>query len=169
MSSLLPLHIDDDISFSERRETTRPIIKNFVPQNLTVGAGTAVHIQCLIDRQSNMTLPFIKLVKYIEISAGNDETTSFNITEKLQKESRRINKRGKISPYVNENYEVVKDRDSVIVMETMSLERSSSVHYVIDHVDVADSAVYSCIAFNDAGFSKETIYLHVIPRRCSSG
>ena len=163
------MHSNDGISFSEKKETTKPVIQSFIPQNLTVVTGKAVHMQCFIDRQLNMTQPFIKLIKYIKFSAETNETKSWNITEKLQKELTRIIKRGKISPYTDKNYEVIKGRYSVTVMETLSFERSFSVNYVIDHVDMVDNAVYSCIAFNDAGFSKETIYLHVIQRKCSSG
>ena len=105
----------------------------------------------------------MKLVKYIKIAVGFNQTKDVNSTERVDAEVARIMKRKLVNPYMKKLYDVMKDGDFVTILETLNIERSLSVHYVIDHVEMTDDAVFSCIAFNEAGFSKETINLHIIP------
>jgi len=147
----------------EKKEIVKPKIKRFIPQNLTASIGSTVHLQCLAEKQYNEPLPYMKLVKYIKIAVGFNQTKDVNSTERVDAEVARIKKRKLVNPYMKKLYDVMKDGDFVTILETLNIERSLSVHYVIDHVEMTDDAVFSCIAFNEAGFSKETINLHIIP------
>ena len=124
-----------------------------------------MHLQCLAEKQYSETLPFMKLVKYIKIAVGVNQTKDANSTERVDAELARIKKRKLFNPYMKKLYDVINDGQLVTILETLNIERSLSVHYIIDHVEMTDDAVFSCIAFNEAGFSKETIYLHIIPRK----
>ena len=121
----------------------------------------------MADSQFNDTLPFMKLIKYIKVSARTMNVTTMEMKEQLQRELKRIDRKGRVSPYVNRNYDVMKDGDSFTILETVKLTRSLSVDYIIDHVTMADDAIFSCAVFNEVGFSRETISLHVIPRKSS--
>ena len=126
-------------------------------------------MHCIAEGPFNDTLPFIKLGKYTKISTGSNTTKGLNVTEKLDMEISRMKKRESIGRYMCKNYEIIKDGDAVSILETIKLERSVLVEHVLDHIRMDDDAEYSCVAFNDVGFSKETLYLHVTPRKFFEG
>lgn len=151
--------------FLEKKDPSKPKIKGFLPQNLTIVAGKPVRLQCFAEAHFNDTPPFIKIVRYGKVSIPTNSTKAVNLTEKLNEEINRVIKRRNFIPYLNRNYEIKRDGNSIGILETMKLDRSIAVEYAMERVELGDDAVYSCIAFNEVGYSKETTYLHVIPRK----
>lgn len=150
--------------FLEKKEPSKPKILEFSPRNLSVIVGKSIRMQCLAGGTVNSSPPFLKLVRYKRMLTGANTTDSVNLTQWLNMEIMQIVTRGRSIPYLNQNYETIEDEVSVTVVETVVLERSLAVEFAVDQVGYDDGGTYACIAFNTAGYTKETMHLNVIPR-----
>eukprot|EP00795_Rhopilema_esculentum_P012524 gene12524-3213_t len=145
------------LSVSEKKETLKPRIADFSPRNLTVTVGSRVHLQCHVESQFIDTAPYIKLVKHLKIFKGNETNGTIFLNAKNSTVDREAYKK------IDRFYEVTEKRDYFEVIETKKIERAFSSELVLNRVDLNDDATYTCITFNDVGYSKENMYLHVIP------
>ena len=143
--------------YIEKKETLKPRITDFSPRNLTVTVGSRVHLQCNVESQFKDTAPYIKLVKYLRIFKGNETNSTIFLNAKDSTVHRDAYKK------VDRFYEVTEKGDYFDVVETRKIERAFSSELVLSPVELNDDATYTCITFNDVGYSKESMYLHVIP------
>eukprot|EP00112_Aurelia_sp_Birch-Aquarium-sp1_P006182 Seg1688.13 transcript_id=Seg1688.13/GoldUCD/mRNA.D3Y31 product="hypothetical protein" protein_id=Seg1688.13/GoldUCD/D3Y31 len=152
----------------ERKELKKPLIKDTKSQNITVTVGTKVRLMCEAEAQFKDTAPYIKWEKHTTILLGKNETNSTHVDNALGKVASAM----RISSYNAEEikrkfaggvFTIFEHGDIIKVIETKKLERTFKCEYVLDQVNMEDGAEYSCVAFNEIGFSKVNHILRVIP------
>ena len=156
------------ILISERKERKKPLIKDTNSQNITVTVGAKVRLICEAETQFRDTLPYIKWEKHTTILLRRNETNSTHVDNALGKvaSATRVTSYGAEEikrKYAGGVFTIFEHDDVVQVIETKKLERTFKCEYILDDVNLEDDGEYSCIAFNEIGFSKVNHFLRVIP------
>ena len=133
---------------------------------MTVGAK--VRLICEAETQFRDTLPYIKWEKYTTILLRRNETNSTHVDNALGKVASAMRVASR-SPeeikrkFAGDAFTIFEHGDIIKVIETKKLERTFKCEYILDEVNLEDDGEYSCIAFNEIGFSKVNHFLRVIP------
>eukprot|EP00794_Sanderia_malayensis_P002481 gene2481-2856_t len=146
------------LSVKEREETVKPRIMSLEPGNITAQTGARVLIKCLTQTEFDYAIPFVQwekqrtfnLRRNSKSNPGSAKKPTYNATELVKK-------------FAASKYSVTENQDTLTVTEVVKIERTFNSKLVLQKVNLDDDAEYSCIVFNQIGFSKASQILQVYP------
>ncbi len=145
---------------TDKKESTKPTIELLKPGNISLEERTKVEMECWTRAELNYTIPFIKWEKKRKfLLEKNDTNSKVNADTKKktynEKELRR--------KFANLKYVVSKNNNTLEVAEVIKIEKTLMSKLVFNKVSQDDDAEYSCVVFNEIGYSKASQSMHVYP------